>query len=176
MKQKKNYAFIDSQNLNLSILHEGWKLDFKRFRIFLEKKYNIKKVFLFIGNLPENELLYFSLKQMGYHLVFKPTLKSKKGIVKGNCDAELVMHCMLEYKNFKKAIIVSGDGDFYCLMEKLIKDKKLLKVGIPNRKHYSALLKKFRSHFFFVSDLKHKLEYKRKKGVKKKRLSTLALA
>ncbi len=33
-----NYAFIDSQNLNLSILDLGWKLDFVRFRIYLKEK------------------------------------------------------------------------------------------------------------------------------------------
>ena len=27
---RNNYAFIDSQNLNLSIQEQGWKLDFKR--------------------------------------------------------------------------------------------------------------------------------------------------
>ena len=38
-----NYAFIDSQNLNLSIQEQGWKLDFKRFRKYLEDKYGITK-------------------------------------------------------------------------------------------------------------------------------------
>ena len=47
-----NYAFIDSQNLNLSIREMGWKLDFSRFRIYLRDKYNIEKAFLFIGYVP----------------------------------------------------------------------------------------------------------------------------
>ena len=34
-----NYAFIDSQNLNLSIFDQGWKLDYKRFRKYLDDKY-----------------------------------------------------------------------------------------------------------------------------------------
>ena len=34
-KKENNYAFIDSQNLNLSIRALGWKLDFRRFRIYL---------------------------------------------------------------------------------------------------------------------------------------------
>jgi len=34
-----NYAFIDSQNLNLSIREQGWVLDFKKFRIYLKDKY-----------------------------------------------------------------------------------------------------------------------------------------
>ncbi|MDD4894999.1 MAG: hypothetical protein PHW54_06800 [Candidatus Omnitrophica bacterium] len=42
-----NYAFIDSQNLNLSIRDQGWALDFKRFRKYLEDKYGVTKAFIF---------------------------------------------------------------------------------------------------------------------------------
>ncbi len=34
-KTENNFAFVDSQNLNLSIRALGWKLDFRRFRIYL---------------------------------------------------------------------------------------------------------------------------------------------
>ena len=37
--QKPNkYAFIDSQNLNLGVRDQGWKLDFRRFRVYLWRK------------------------------------------------------------------------------------------------------------------------------------------
>ena len=49
----KNYAFIDSQNLNLAVKEQGWKLDFKRFRKYLEDKYEVAKAFIFIGFVPE---------------------------------------------------------------------------------------------------------------------------
>ncbi len=45
----ENYAFIDSQNLNLSIRALGWQLDFARFRVYLKDKYNVSKAFLFIS-------------------------------------------------------------------------------------------------------------------------------
>ena len=38
------YAFIDSQNLNLAIRDMGWKIDFARFRIYLNEKYGSKYV------------------------------------------------------------------------------------------------------------------------------------
>lgn len=157
------YAFIDSQNLNLAIRHDGWKLDFQRFRVFLKRKYGAEKAFLFIGNVPGNESLYSSLQEMGYILVFKPTLQNREGVtIKGNCDAELVLHTMIQYSKFSKAILVSGDGDFHCLIEYLESNNKLFKVGIPDRQRYSALLRKFRRHFFFVSDLKHLLAQKKR--------------
>ncbi|MBU4421624.1 NYN domain-containing protein, partial [Patescibacteria group bacterium] len=149
-KEEKIYAFIDSQNLNLSIREQGWQLNFKRFLIYLQDKYRIDKAFLFIGYIKENKDLYTSLKNAGYILIFKPTLEiknNKKVCTKGNVDAELVLHSMIEYPNYNKAIIISGDGDFHCLIEYLEKNKKLLNVIIPNAYKYSALLRKFRRYF-----------------------------
>lgn len=164
---KNNYAFIDSQNLNLSIKELGWNLDFKKFRRYLQDKYHVSKAFLFLGFIAENSDLYKSLQDAGFVLIFKPTLTSKDGHTKGNCDAELVLQAMIEFPHYKKAVLVTGDGDFYCLVKYLIQEKKLEKLLIPNQKKYSALLKKFSSEFLgFISDLKKKLNY-----VKKKRTS-----
>lgn len=157
----KIYAFIDSQNLNLSVQSAGWKVDFTKFRVYLKEKYNAKKAFLFLGYVIGNEEMYTTLQEAGYILVFKPTLKYRNGKIKGNCDAELVLHCMIEKNNFDKAIIVTGDGDFHCLIEYLKSENKLLKIGIPNSKTFSALLRKFSSHFFYIDKLRKKLKQKR---------------
>jgi len=74
-KPIKNYAFIDSQNLNLGVRALGWKLDFKRFRVYLKDKCNVDKAFLFIGYIPQYQTLYTQLQKDGYVCVFKPTLK-----------------------------------------------------------------------------------------------------
>ena len=98
-KKKPVYAFIDSQNLNLGVKSQGWKLDFKRFRVLLEEKYHVEKAFLFIGLVSGNRIIYEYLKRSGYILVFKPVLEHKEGkkvVVKGNVDAELVLHAMIE--------------------------------------------------------------------------------
>jgi uncharacterized LabA/DUF88 family protein len=160
-KTPKNYAFIDSQNLNLSIRNQGWVLDFKKFRRYLEDKYQIEKAFLFIGYVPQNQDLYTGLQKDGYILIFKPTLVLPSGKVKGNVDAELVLHTLIEYPNYHKALIVTGDGDFYCLIDYLIKHNKLLKLMIPNKDQFSSLFRKLMSHIVFMNDLKGKLEYRR---------------
>lgn len=161
-----NFAFIDSQNLNLGIRGAGWKLDFARFRIYLRDKYNVSKAFLFIGYVAGNSQLYLRLQEAGYICIFKPTLELPNGEVKGNVDAELVLHTMIQFNNFDGAVIVSGDGDFHCLIDHLVSEEKLAYLLIPNRKHYSGLLKRadFRIYTRFVSDLKNKLE-KRKTPV-----------
>jgi len=157
----KNYAFIDSQNVNLAIKRQGWNLDFKKFRVYLKDKYRVEKVFLFIGYLDGNSLLYEYLQEAGFILIFKPTLKLPDGKVKGNVDAELVLHTMIQYPNYYKAIIVSNDGDFHCLVEHLHKKGKLLKLMIPDRRRYSSLLRKFRKNIVFMNNLRKKLEYKK---------------
>ena len=163
-KPLKNYAFIDSQNLNLSIKSLGWVLDFLRFRIYLKEKYGVKKAFLFIGYVDGNQDLYTALQKYGYILVFKPTLECKNGKTKGNCDAELVLQSMIEYYNYKKAVIVTGDGDFHCLVKYLVEKKKLEVVMVPNRYKFSALLKLkiFRPYLRYMNDLDKKLSYKKK--------------
>ncbi len=156
---ENNYAFIDSQNLNLAIRDQGWVLDFKRFRRYLQDKYQIRKAFIFIGFVPLNQDLYTALQKDGYILVFKPTLSLPTGKVKGNVDAELVLHTMIEYPNFNKALIVTGDGDFYCLVDYLIKKNKLLKLMIPNERKFSSLFRKLTPYTVFMNNLKDKLEY-----------------
>ncbi len=161
----KNFAFIDSQNLNLGVRSSGWKLDWRKFRQYLRNKYNIEKAYLFIGQVAGNELLYAFLQESGYILIFKPTLyrrEKTKTIIKGNVDAELVLHAMIQYKSYQKALIVSGDGDFHCLIEYLEEHGKLLKVLAPT-KHYSSLLRKFnqKNYIVRIDLLKDSLEQKK---------------
>jgi len=182
IKKENNYAFIDSNNLYLSvskniydkktkkIIYHGWKLDYKKFRVYLNDKYKIKKALLFIGFKPGNQAMYTKLQEDGYICVFKPTLELADGRTKGNVDAELVLHAMLEYKNYDKAVIVSGDGDFYCLVEYFISQSKLKIVLAPNQHNYSSLLDRLSSEenniLSFINQLKNKLEYINKRNKK----------
>ncbi|MFA9262759.1 MAG: NYN domain-containing protein [Undibacterium sp.] len=162
MKQVgNNFAFIDSQNLNLSVKRLGWRLDYARFRVYLREKYGVSKAYMFIGFMEEQSSLYRSLQEKGYILIFKPTLRHKDGTIKGNCDAELVLQAMIDYHSYQKAVVVTGDGDFHCLIRYLIDKEKLEQLLIPDQAHYSALLKRFPSGFLaFISQLRTKLEFR----------------
>ena len=155
------YAFIDSQNLNLAIRDLGWRLDFSRFRVYLREKYNVQKAYLFIGFLPQNADLYAHLQDAGFICIFRPTLTYRDGTTKGNCDAELVLQAMIEFEQYDKAVLVSGDGDFQCLAKYLHEQDKLGAMLIPNQRKFSALLKfdYLKPYHRFVSDLRGKLEY-----------------
>ncbi len=171
------YAFIDSQNLNLGVQKAGWKLDWKKFRQYLADEYNVTQAYLFIGYIAENEAMYNQLHEAGYRIVLKPTIETSiakkpdakssggqdqpehKPVIKGNIDAELVLYAMKEMPNYQKAIIVSGDGDFYCLAEYLAEKKRLLHLMTPNWQ-YSSLLKPYEPYIVRIDTLRRQLEHK----------------
>lgn len=164
--KKGNYAFIDSQNLNLGTQAVGWKLDWRKFREYLQKEHNVTKAFMFVGYLPENEDLYKQMHEFGFLVVLKPTqdltrlhnAEDEKHI-KGNIDADLVLHAMKEMPNYDKAVVVSGDGDFYCLVEYLAEKKRLKNVLAPNRQ-YSSLLNKYDSYVIRLDTMRRDLAYR----------------
>jgi uncharacterized LabA/DUF88 family protein len=176
-KKPNNYAFIDSQNLNLGVQKNGWKMDWHKFRIWLADNYGVTKAFMFIGYMPDNESLYQQMYDHGFLVVLKPTLEinnvqqeqhtsekpadkapDDKPPVKGNIDADLVLHAMKELPNYDKAVIVSGDGDFFGLVEYLIEQKKLLRLLAPNRR-FSTLLKGFDDYIEGIDQHRSELAY-----------------
>lgn len=181
--KKGNYAFIDSQNLNLGVQKIGWKMDWRKFRKWLEEKYGVTHAYMFIGYMVENESLYELMHDHGYLVVLKKTLeikpqdkpedgkpvdkdKEEKPMVKGNIDADLVLYAMKELPNYDKALIVSGDGDFLSLVEYLAHEKKLLKVLAPNRR-YSTLLKEFDEYIEGIDNHRRELAYHDRRHARK---------
>jgi uncharacterized LabA/DUF88 family protein len=177
-RRPNNYAFIDSQNLNLGIQKAGWKMDWRKFREYLRKEHNVTQAYMFIGYMQEHESLYEQMHDTGYAVVLKPTVDIKqaegtetptspKPQTKGNVDADLVLYAMKEIPNYDKAIIVSGDGDFFGLIEYLDQQKKLRHVMTPNWQ-YSSLLKPFERYIVRLDQQRNKLSYfDRKKNIKK---------
>ena len=169
-RKPRIYAFIDSQNLNVSVQNYGWKMNWRKFREFLTTKYGVTTAFMFIGYVPEHEDLYEKMHEAGYAVVLKqtydmtrpqPEQDKKPGEerkIKGNVDADLVLWAMKEMKNYDKAIIVSGDGDFHSLVEYLISQNKLLKLLTPTG-HYSNLFRPFEKYIDRVDDHRRELAY-----------------
>lgn len=162
--KKKNYAFIDSQNLNLATQNMGWNLDWNKFRKFLEEEYDVAVAYLFIGYIPENQDLYGFLQKAGFIVTLKPVVPYGEGEVKGNVDAELVLQAMIDYRNYDKAVIVSGDGDFHSLVNYLHQQNKLEALVVPNKKQFSSLLKDAaRDRITYLNNLRRQLEYKKRR-------------
>jgi shikimate kinase/uncharacterized LabA/DUF88 family protein len=160
-----NYAFIDSQNLNLGIRNQGWALDYKRFRVYLAERYGVTKAYMFLGYIPHNQGLYDRLQESGFLLKFRPVVMDADGNTKGNCDADLVLHAMRTYNEFDKAVIVSSDGDYYTLVQYFYEEKKLEVVLSPSVITCSTLLRKAGKELVrYMDRLKQKLEYIKRKA------------
>jgi uncharacterized LabA/DUF88 family protein len=164
-KKENNYAFIDSQNLHLGIQKLGWKLDYKKFRVYLAEKYGVKKAYLFIGFVALNQDLYDRLQESGFILKFKPTIPDAEGKIKGNVDADMVLSAILEIKEYDRAVIVSSDGDFYSLVQHLYEHNKLETVLSPDKEHCSRLLKRTsKERIRFMNNMRSLLELEQKKN------------
>ena len=74
-KSGNNFAFIDAQNVHLSVRAQGWHLDWSRFRVYLREQYAISKAYMFIGYMEGNTELYSSLQEAGFILIFKNGLE-----------------------------------------------------------------------------------------------------
>lgn len=159
-KKETNHAFIDAQNTHSGTVHLGWKIDWNKFRIYLKEKYNVKIAYIFIGYICSNKSLYKKLKKAGFVLVFKPTVVDSSGKIKGNCDADLVLHALIKKDQYNNAVIVTSDGDFYSLVRYLLKEDKLKIVLSSHTKNCSGLLKKeAMDKIHYISNLRFKIAF-----------------
>ncbi len=93
-------------------------------------------------------------------LIFRKVLETKNWLIKWNVDSELVLHTVDLQKEYDNAVIVSGDWDFFCLVEYLLKKDKLRNLVVPNKFKYSALFKEkvILNYILYINDLKNKLQ------------------
>jgi len=157
----KNNIYIDGNNLYRSAKELGFAIDYKKFKGWLRQKYNPDKIYLFIGLVPERVKFYEYLQECGFILVFKQTI-SVGGTIKGNCDAELVLKTTSDFytKSFESCILITGDGDFGCLVEFLVENKSLNLVIAPDKKKCSILIRNKNIEITFLNEHYHKFSNK----------------
>jgi uncharacterized LabA/DUF88 family protein len=165
----KNMAFVDGQNLYLGTTKNDnpWIVDLVRFRIYLEKKYNVESAYYFLGWVNEkHENLYGKIQQAGFVLVFRQHNSAMAGKKKGNVDSDIIFQIMKKlYKQevFDKILLVSGDGDYKMLVDFLIEENRFEKILFPNKKFASSLYKGIASkHYDYLEDenIKEKIRVK----------------
>ncbi len=149
--------YIDGNNLYRAATELGYKIDYKKFRGWLRQKYNPTNVYLFIGLIPSRASFYEYLQECGFILVFKQTV-TVGGAVKGNCDAELVLKSVSDFytKASSSCYLVTGDGDFGCLVEFLKKNNAIAGVIAPDEKKCSILIKNKNIEITFLNEHYHK--------------------
>jgi len=142
-KNQKVFAYIDGANLYRGVDNLGWKIDYRRFRIWLRDKYGVTNAYLFVGFISKNKNLYTHLQEAGFILMYKEITFDGVGAVKGNCDAALVLKAVSDFyeKHYEQAVIVSSDGD-YAELVGFLKEKNALRMVISPSNKCSYLLRK----------------------------------
>ena len=127
MEETNNQAFIDGQNLAISTkcAKTPWVIDLKRFRTFLAERFNVSEAYYFIGAFDSSKQnLYSALQRFGYIVIFREHACGVLSHKKGNVDTDivfLVMKKLVEKEDFDRVILVSGDGDYWRMVDYLIK-------------------------------------------------------
>ena len=144
-----NYTYIDGQNLkhNTSFGQPAWEIDLRKLRLYLQRKYQVAIAYYFVGAfLPENAKLYKSLARYGYQVIFRKHGKNTLSKKKGNVDTDIVfsiMRDLIENPSLAQVILVSGDGDYWRVVDYLIQKQRLAKLLAPNRHHTSSLYSRY---------------------------------
>lgn len=169
MKNKKinksTYAFIDASNIIYGARAEGWFIDQQKLYHYLKEKYNISKAYFYYGKDSKNEKQEKFLKKLesfGYILRVKEIKRFGKRS-KANCDVDLTMDMLLLSLEYRRAIVLTGDGDFAPLFLYLIsKRKEIVIISSPKITSRDLKIIVGNKHVDFGS-LRYFLEFKSNK-------------
>ena len=160
-KIRINIAYIDATNLDKALRNQlKWKLDYRRFRVWLKEKYKVEKAYIFIGLIPKYKDLYTHLQGCGFELAFKDVVYAD-GKPKGNCDSDLLMKASTDFfvGDLNKAIIVASDGDYSPLVKVLHEGNRLEVILSPSMvDKCSILLKRTGAPIAYINDQRSILE------------------
>jgi len=159
---KNNYAFIDAANIIYGCGRAGWKMDFEKLFKYLKERFRVNRILYYAGLDAENKkqlVFYEILQKFGCELRLVPVKRFKDGARKGDVDARLTFEAMKYFDNYEKAIFLTGDGDYYWLLEYLLEKQKEIKLIGHTQSTAKELKKLFSGKFTDISRLKDLLEF-----------------
>lgn len=132
LKGKKVGVFCDDSNLYHSYQKYGWRVDFEKFKNFLEKFCEVKFINYHIAIPEKSDANYqkteeFLEKIRQFVSVKEKQLKymvaARQLIKKGDVDVEIVLDVVRNIENLDTVVVLSGDSDFLELRNYIVKDK-----------------------------------------------------
>lgn len=132
--------------------------------LFLKNDLHITKAFYFIGFTENrNHPRYKELRNIGFILSLrKPAYRSINGKIeiKANVDSNLITHALIKINDYEKVVLVTGDGDYYCLAKYLLRNNKLHRILSPCKSDCSGLFKNniFRNKITYMSRMREILQ------------------
>lgn len=131
-------VFIDVQNIYLTtknVFRQG-KINWVTLREFMEREGTVVTFSAFTSYDPENErqrdfINWLALN--GYRVVSKPFRVLPDGSVKASMDLEMAVEVLQQASYLDEVVLVTGDGDFVVLVDRLCAMGKIVKVLGPEK-------------------------------------------
>lgn len=134
---KKIAIFSDIQNIYYTTkqaygrqfnYRELWRLISKRGEIVMANAYAIDK-----GDVQQQKF-QSALKHIGFRIKLKPYIQRSDGSAKGDWDVGITIDIMQAATDVDLMVLLSGDGDFDLLLQKINKDYgvETLVYGVPS--------------------------------------------
>ncbi len=117
--------FVDVQNIYYTTKQRYQKnFDYNKFWAQATKDRNVVKAFAYaIGRNDEKQKQFQNiLRAIGFEVKLKPFIQRNDGSAKGDWDVGITLDVMEYAKESDVVILLSGDGDFDLLVQKIRKD------------------------------------------------------
>ena len=123
-------AFVDASNIHKGAEANGWEVDYSKLRNYLMTRYKVSKILFFgsTSNDPERILLHENIQKLGYEILLVPTKRFADGKLKADVDSRMTFEMMRLKEEYDEAIVITGDGDFFWVLEYLLVVKNSMKL------------------------------------------------
>ncbi len=131
-------VFIDAQNVFLTTqeVYGQGRINYRRLMEYLSEDGGSITFSVFMCYDPDNKAQYSFLNAlglMGYRVISKPIRKLPDGSVKANMDMEMAIEVLTQAPYLDEIVLISGDGDFKALVDRLCGMGKVVRVIGPDR-------------------------------------------
>ncbi len=122
---KKIAIFVDVQNIYYTTRQAyGRQFDYRKLMKRIRTGGEIVSATAYAIHRGDEKQLKFqnALKQMGFTVKLKPYIQRSDGSAKGDWDVGIAIDVLEAAKDVDTVVLLSGDGDFDLLLEKIKKD------------------------------------------------------
>ncbi len=121
-KEQKTAIFVDVQNIYYTTQHAfGRKFDYRKLWARLTDESDIIIANAYAIHRGDERQLKFqnALKSIGFTVKLKPFIQRSDGSAKGDWDVGITIDALEAAAQVDRVILLSGDGDFDLLLERL---------------------------------------------------------
>ncbi len=131
-------VFIDIQNIYMSVkaVFPGQQINYQAVMDYLNEDGVLTTFTAFSCVDPERQEqkgFLMAMALMGYRVVTKPIKRMADGNIKANMDMEIAMEVLDQAPYLDEIVLITGDGDFTSLVNRLVQRGKFVSVIGPDR-------------------------------------------